>query len=103
MLVIEAAGCEPALVAAELRVATDVTAGDVVVDLSQVMMLDSAMLGVLLVAARRLRAANRWLRVALCDPQLVHIVEITTIDRVLALAPSVAEALGPISRRRDIG
>jgi anti-sigma B factor antagonist len=57
----------------------------IVVDLSDVTFIDSSGLGVLAAAAKRLDAANGWLRVRKPAPQARQILELTALDQVLEL------------------
>jgi anti-sigma B factor antagonist len=57
----------------------------VIVDLADVTFIDSSGLGVLAAAAKRLDAANGWLRVRGPCPQARQILELTGLDQVLEL------------------
>jgi anti-sigma B factor antagonist len=63
------------------------------IDLSAVDFIDSVALGVLANAMKRLRAAGGGLAVISRNPQIVRVFEITGLDRMLVLAPSLNEAL----------
>lgn len=66
----------------------------VVVDMAATTFIDSMTLGVLLGAARRLQQRGGELRIACVDPNIRRIFEITLLDRVFALYPSLDDALG---------
>jgi anti-sigma B factor antagonist len=66
----------------------------VTVDLEATTFVDSMTLGVLLGAVRRLQELGGELRVACADPNIKRIFEITLLDRVFAIYPSRAAALG---------
>jgi anti-sigma B factor antagonist len=66
----------------------------VVVDLSTTTFIDSMTLGILLGAGRRLQRRGGELRIACVDPNIKRIFEITLLDRVFAIYPSLAAALG---------
>ena len=68
-------------------------AGTLVVDLTGVTFVDSMMLGVLLGATRRLRPRGTEMRIVVDDPHVRRIFELTLLDRVLALYPSLELAL----------
>jgi anti-sigma B factor antagonist len=65
----------------------------VVVDLSAVTFLDSTALGVILGAMRRLRARGGELAVVNLNPSITQLLEITGLDQMLAVLPSLQEAL----------
>ena len=65
----------------------------VVVNLSACTFLDSAGLRVLLTAARRLAGEDRSLRVVTADPRILRVLEITAIDTLIAVHPSLEAAL----------
>jgi anti-sigma B factor antagonist len=64
-----------------------------IVDLTGVTFVDSMMLGVLLGATRRLRPRGTEMRIVVDDPHVRRIFELTLLDRVLALYPSLELAL----------
>lgn len=64
-----------------------------IVDLSEVMFVDSTGLGALLEATKRLRARGGVLRIACPRPEVRRIFEITLLDRVFPLASTRSEAL----------
>jgi anti-sigma B factor antagonist len=88
----------------DLRCATDLRrelfgavadgADTVVVDMATTTFIDSMTLGILLGAARRLQQRGGELRIACVDPNIRRIFEITLLDRVFAIYPSLHEALG---------
>jgi anti-sigma B factor antagonist len=69
------------------------SANPVVVDLSECTFLDSAGMRVLLTAARRLADEDRSLRVVTADPRILRLLEITAIDTLIAVHPSLEAAL----------
>ena len=66
----------------------------VVVDLATTTFIDSMTLGILLGAGRRLQQRGGELRIACVDPNIRRIFEITLLDRVFAIYPSLEAALG---------
>ena len=64
-----------------------------VVDMTGVTFIDSMMLGVLLSATRRARPNGTELRIVVDDPHVRRIFELTLLDRVMQLYPSVDAAL----------
>ncbi len=79
-------------------------AGTVIVDLTGVTFVDSMMLGVLLGAARRIRPRRTEMRIVVDDPHVLRVFELTLLDRVLRLYPSLPLALDggePPRRGRD--
>ena len=65
----------------------------IVVDMTGVTFIDSMMLGVLLGATRRSGTPGIDLRIVVDDPHVRRIFELTLLDRVLALYPSLQAAL----------
>jgi anti-sigma B factor antagonist len=63
------------------------------IDLTSVDFIDSVALGVLANAMKRLRTAGGGLAVVTGNPQIVRVFEITGLDRMLVLAPSLDDAL----------
>jgi anti-sigma B factor antagonist len=78
--------------------AVETGGGTIVVDLTGVTFVDSMMLGVLLGASRKLRPRGNELRIVADDPDVRRIFELTLLDRVLQLYPSVADAVAPEQR-----
>ena len=64
-----------------------------IVDLTGVTFIDSMMLGVLLSATRRARPQETELRIVVDDPHVRRIFELTLLDHVMKLYPSVDVAL----------
>jgi anti-sigma B factor antagonist len=64
-----------------------------VIDLSEVDFIDSVALGVLANAMKRLRAAGGGLAVISGNQQIVRVFEITGLDRLVVIAPTLSEAL----------
>jgi anti-sigma B factor antagonist len=73
--------------------ALDEGATRLAIDLTSVDFIDSVALGVLANAMKRLRNAGGGLAVISGNPQIVRVFEITGLDRMLVLAPSLNEAL----------
>ena len=69
----------------------------VVIDLTGVTFIDSMMLGVLLSATRRARPNGTELRIVVDDPHVRRIFELTLLDHVMKLYPSVEIALSSSS------
>ena len=63
-------------------------ADDVALDLSEVSLIDSTALALLLRASRLLRAAGGQLRVVGASPHVRRLLELTALDRELSLAPA---------------
>ena len=68
-------------------------AGSMVVDMTGVTFVDSMMLGVLLGVTRRIRHSGVEMRIVVDDPHVRRIFELTLLDRVLPLYPSLELAL----------
>jgi anti-sigma B factor antagonist len=66
----------------------------VVLDMATTTFIDSMTLSILLGAARRLQQQGGELRIACADPNIKRIFEITLLDRVFAVYPSLHDALG---------
>jgi anti-sigma B factor antagonist len=64
-----------------------------VVDLGSVEFIDSVALGVLANAMKRVRAAGGGLGVVSSNQQIVRVFEITGLDRLIVIAPTLADAL----------
>ena len=72
-----------------LEEAIETGAGTLVVDLTGVTFVDSMMLGVLLGATRRTRPRGTRMRIVVDDPHVRRVFELTLLDRVLELYPSL--------------
>ena len=70
-------------------------AKDVVVDLSRTTFIDSTTLGVLVDAARRLRPSGR-VRLVCTDANILKVFQITALDRLFTIHPSLVEARGEL-------
>ena len=70
-----------------------------IVDLTGVTFIDSMMLGVLLSATRRARPNGTELRIVVDDPHVRRIFELTLLDHVMKLYPSVEIALESAGER----
>jgi anti-sigma B factor antagonist len=69
------------------------SADPVVIDLSQCTFLDSAGMRVLLTGARELGDNGRTLRVVTADPRILRVLEITAVDTLIAVHPTLEAAL----------
>ena len=69
------------------------SADPVVVNLSECTFLDSAGMRVLLTTAHRLAGEDRSLRVVTADSRILRVLEITAVDTLIAVHPSVEAAL----------
>jgi anti-sigma B factor antagonist len=65
----------------------------VLVDLSDTAFIDSMALGVLLAGTKRMRADGNRLELVVPNPDLRRIFEITMLDRVLLIHPSLEPAI----------
>jgi len=65
----------------------------VVLDLSGVSFLDSTALGILIAGEKRLRAVSGHLRVVVSSPMVLRVLQITALDSVFDLYPTLAAAL----------
>lgn len=77
-----------------LRKCLDRGCKKLVVDLLQVPFLDSTALGVLVDTAKNLQDAEGTLRIALAEPRLTRLFEITGLTETLPIFPTVEEATG---------
>ena len=84
-----------------LNDAMDEAPTTLVVDLTAVTFIDSMMLGVLLSATRRARPKGIEMRLAVPDPHVRRIFELTLLDRVMQLYPSLELALEDAPARLD--
>lgn len=66
----------------------------VIVDLTDVCLVDSTALGVLTLAHKRLRAGGGTLLLVSNDPRTLRILQVTGLDRVLPLERSLAGVVG---------
>lgn len=73
--------------------AISTNAGLIVIDLSRATFVDSMMLGVLLDATRRTRLHGTEMRLVVEDPHVRRIFELTLLNRVVALYPTLQPAL----------
>jgi anti-sigma B factor antagonist len=71
----------------------------VVVDLTDVNFLDSSALGRLVEAAKRLATRGGSIVLAAPDRQIRRLLEITALDRIFAIAPSLDDAIGGLRTR----
>jgi anti-sigma B factor antagonist len=80
--------------------AIDAGAPGIVVDLSDVPFFDSTALGVLVAGMKRLRATRRQLRLVAPRAEVRRLLELTLLDRVLAVDASRDEAIALVARER---
>ncbi len=80
-----------------LRAAVASGAEVVVVDLTAVTFVDSTALGALVAASRQAGDATR-MHIACTNPEIVRTFDVTGIDRVLPVYPTVAEAFAAPER-----
>jgi anti-anti-sigma factor len=74
------------------------TAGGVVVDLEAVSFMDSTALGTVMRAVRELGEAGRQVKVVLPRGSARRVFELTTVDRLLPVAASRAEAVSELAQ-----
>lgn len=72
--------------------AIDTPSSTLIVDLTGVTFIDSMMLGVLLGATRRTRPRGIDVRIVVDDVHVRRIFELTLLDRVLAIYPTLEQA-----------
>jgi len=72
--------------------------GALIIDLSGVTFCDSTGLGVLINAYRRVTGAGGRLLLCGLQPRLTGLLEVTGIDRVIPVHPSLADALADADR-----
>jgi anti-sigma B factor antagonist len=97
--IVEAAGELDAFVADDLSGVLADTSGDerIVLDLTAVSFMDSTVLGLLLRAVREVDGRGGAVRVVLPESTARRIFELTTLDRVLPVSDSRAQALDELS------
>lgn len=78
--------------------AIETEAETLVVDLGGVTFVDSMMLGVLLGTTRRMAERGMEMRIVVDDPHVLRIFELTLLDRVLRLYPTLELAVEPSAR-----
>ena len=83
-----------------LDAAIDNGAPGIVIDLSDVPFFDSTALGVLVSGMKRLRATRRQLRLVAPRAEVRRLLELTLLDRVLAVDASRDEAIALVARER---
>ena len=83
-----------------LDAAIDNGAPGIVIDLSDVPFFDSTALGVLVSGIKRLRATRRQLRLVAPRAEVRRLLELTLLDRVLAVDASRDEAIALVARER---
>lgn len=99
MVVVSAGGELDAYAAPDLSQAFTSVAGEdrIVVDLETVSFLDSTALGIVVRAIREIDERHGRCLIVLPAGSARRIFEITTLDRVLAVAPSRADALDTLA------
>ena len=65
----------------------------VVLDLSELVFIDSTGLGVLVGVHRRVKEAGGEVRLASAGPRIMRVLSVTGLDRVFVTFPTVAEAI----------
>lgn len=83
----------------QLVAAIDQGAQRIVVDLNAASFIDSTILGLLLFAAKRLRAVGGELAVVCTNTGILKLLEITLLDRVFSVYEDCSHALRPDSLR----
>jgi anti-sigma B factor antagonist len=79
----------------------EVVAGTrLVIDLSKVTFLDSAGLGALIGAVRRVRESAGQVALTCPRPAISRLLETTGFDRIVAICPTVEDALAALDARR---
>jgi anti-sigma B factor antagonist len=86
------------LLRSHLEGTIDSDAPGVVVDLHDVPFFDSTALGVLVAGMKRLRATRRPLRLVAPRGEVRRLLELTLLDRVLAVDATRADALAQVGR-----
>jgi len=76
---------------------------DLVIDLSRLEFVDSAGLGVLVGAYKRVKQRGRRVAVAGAQPYVVRVMKIIKLDQVFEAFPDVQSALDDLSRNEPIG
>lgn len=74
----------------------------IVVDLMGVSFIDSAGLGVLLSATKALRSTGGELVLAADDRRILRLLEITGLNRVMRVEPTLVEAVDYVVQRRRV-
>lgn len=69
----------------------------IVLDMAQVQFVDSSIIGALVGALRRAHAAGGDLKLAALTPEVEMIFEVTRLQRVFRILPSVEEAVADFS------
>ena len=69
----------------------------VVVDLLEVSFVDSTALGVLVEAAKKMRSSGGLVSIACNDPNVVKVFELTGLTRLMAVRPSLSDAVAAVS------
>ncbi len=68
--------------------------GLLIVNLTDVSFIDSTGLGVLVGAVRELRAGGGDLRLVVTQPHIIKLLELTGLDEVFSVLPSMSDAVG---------
>lgn len=84
-------------IAGELCAALDLGARGLIVDMSGKGFSDAASLSALLRAARRARGWGSWVRLVVPDPQVRALVRLVSLDGLMPVHASVAEAMASAS------
>jgi anti-sigma B factor antagonist len=83
----------------ELLQALCVPASDIVVDLREVVFMDSTGLGLLIGAHRRAQAAGASVRVVCTQPDLLRVLRVSGLDQVLTVDTSIGDAVAAMGQR----
>ncbi len=86
----------------EISRVAEAGAYEIVVDLLKVPFVDSVGLGVLVDASKRAQSRGGVLRVVCDDRRIARIIEITGLDRVLRVHPTLRGALEALDQERPI-
>lgn len=86
----------------EISRVAEAGAHEIVVDLLKVPFVDSVGLGVLVDASKRAQSRGGVLRVVCDDRRIARIIEITGLDRVLRVHPTLRGALEALEQEQSI-
>jgi anti-sigma B factor antagonist len=86
----------------EISQVADEGAQEIVVDLLKVPFIDSIGLGILVEASKRAQSRGGVFRVVCDDRRIARIIEITGLDRVLRVHPTLRGALEALDQQRPV-